>query len=799
MHIQVPSPGSIVWIRRRRWRIERARLDRGIVRLDVADRDRRLTVLVPFDRPTTTVRRLRPCTVRPQRALARLAGIAAHESGVRTPISALTADVTLHPHQFEPTLAVLAGARRVLIADEVGLGKTIQAGLVLAELMARTPSLRALVIVPAALGAQWMRELDARFGIHAMPATRDVFDRLRRTSWRVDSAWLRTGVSIASLDFLKQRHVLDALPLVPWDLVIVDEAHDACGDSDRHEACAAILRRARRVLLLTATPHSGDQARFQRLTQLGVIAGLPDRLTAFRRTRADLDWPANRHIRWTGVPLSSPEVRVLDALAQFERQVLARAAATDRNSALLLLSVFRKRALSSMAALDRSLERRQDWLHAAGHDEARWAQPRLAFDEDADDFGEEDLAGLSVSIGIEADRERAWLSRLRLLTQAAIAHDSKIAYVVRLVARTAEPVVIFTEFRDSLTRLCERLTGSRTIAMLHGGQSSVERARELDRFLDGSAAILATTDVAGQGLNLQRRARWVISLELPWNPGRIEQRVGRVDRIGQTRTVHATLLVARHEAESGLLARLARRAVTARQTFAGTVLDGITPPSRLAVAAALLAGVSEEPPPSSSEGLPLNRQWRVGGRAVVRLLRRKRRLAAHWRTPWDARPRPMRTALRPHRRLSSIAAPAIAVFRTPLVNRAGAVVEPHYLAIAINGTEPSTLAHSQALAAVAAVARTRLQKRIARVRRLSASSASGAAAVDHAIAAHLRSIVEHATVQPGLFINPDRASAMSARRLEEITQDAEARRQASADGQDLSVAPPVLELFVRLS
>ena len=98
-------------------------------------------------------------------------------------------------------------------------------------------------------------------------------------------------------------------------------------------------------------------------------------------------------------------------------------------------------------------------------------------------------------------------------------------------------------------------------------------------------------------------------------------------------SVHATLLVARHEAESGLLVRLARRAVVARRTFAGTSLDGITPPSRLAVAAALLANVPEEQPPSSSESVPLNTQWRVGGRAVVRLLERKRRLAAHWRTP----------------------------------------------------------------------------------------------------------------------------------------------------------------------
>jgi superfamily II DNA or RNA helicase len=800
MHTRVPLPGSIVWVRQRRWRIERARMDHGVVQLDVADRSRRRTFLVPFDRPTSIGLPIRPCAVRPPQAVARLAGLAAYAGGVRTPMSALTAEITLHPHQFEPVLAVLDGARRVLVADEVGLGKTIQAGLVLAELMIRMPSLRALAIVPAALRGQWVQELAARFGVHATPADRRAFDVQQQTAWRGDSPWLRTGVSIASLDFLKQRHIQDALPFVPWDLVIVDEAHDACGDSDRHEACAAILRRARHVLLLTATPHSGDLTRFNRLVSLGALPGLPDTLTVFRRTRADLAWPASRRIRWTSVRPSPPEARVLDALMAFERQVLGSAGTAQRNAALLLLSVFRKRALSTMAALDRSLERRQDWLRSAdGLDAPFWTQPRLAFDEEADDFGEEERADLSVSIGVPSDRERIWLGRLRLLTQAAIPHDSKVSRLVRLIARVTEPVVIFTEFRDSLRRLCDRLAGPREVAALHGGQSSVERTRELDRFLGGSASILVATDVAGQGLNLQRRARWVISLELPWSPARIEQRVGRVDRIGQSRPVHASLLVARHEAERGLLTRLSTRALTARRTFAGNALQGIAPPSQVGVAAALLAGAPEPQPAASPETPPLCRRWTVGGRAVARLLARKRRLASHWRTRVDTGHRPVRTTLRRRGRLSSIAAPAIAIFRTPLVNRAGAVVEPHYLAVAVNGSDPSMLADPRVLAEIAARARARLQGRRERVRRLLVSSACAAAAVDQAMTAHLRATVAPAEDQPDLFINRGmRARAMSGRRLEAIDGDAEARRRADDDDQDLSVGPPVLEMFGRL-
>jgi hypothetical protein len=147
VQVPIPSPGSFVWIRQRRWRVERARLDRRVVRLDVANDHDRLTFLVPFDRPVAAGSRRGPRQVRSGQALAWLAGLAARHGGVRTPMTALAADVALLPHQFDAVLAMLGGARRVLVADEAGLGKTIQAGLVLAEVLAREPSPRALIVV----------------------------------------------------------------------------------------------------------------------------------------------------------------------------------------------------------------------------------------------------------------------------------------------------------------------------------------------------------------------------------------------------------------------------------------------------------------------------------------------------------------------------------------------------------------------------------------------------------------------------------------------------------------------------
>src|SRR5438067_2491786 len=144
MHAVLPAPGDLVWIRQRRWRVEHVRRETGLVRLDVCGDGRRLTFLSPFDRPMLVTRRERPRRVRRQEARARLAGLMGKTFGWRSLASALTADVAILPHQLEPALAIAGGARRVLVADDVGLGKTIQAGLVIVEQLRIDPAARML-------------------------------------------------------------------------------------------------------------------------------------------------------------------------------------------------------------------------------------------------------------------------------------------------------------------------------------------------------------------------------------------------------------------------------------------------------------------------------------------------------------------------------------------------------------------------------------------------------------------------------------------------------------------------------
>ena len=225
----------------------------------------------------------------------------------------------------------------------------------------------------------------------------------------------------------------------------------------------------------------------------------------------------------------------------------------------------------------------------------------------------------------------------------------------------------------------------RPLAVLHGGQTAVERRQQLERFLTGTASVLLATDVAGQGLNLQARARWVVSLELPWNPARLEQRIGRVDRIGQTRGVHATLLVARDGAEAGLLANLARRTLTARQALRGDVLD-IGVPDESAIAAALIdrrrdgasdgaaaasLGLSTVAAARARGGAPaavVAIARRRDGATTARAARRRGRVSARWRA-WGCRP---------ERR-------GLAVFTVPVIDLTGTVVERHVVALVAEG------------------------------------------------------------------------------------------------------------------
>jgi superfamily II DNA or RNA helicase len=535
---------------------DRYRLDATITRPDchelhltrAADGRRRI-LLWPFDRPAAVTPSARLRVVRVRRWRAALEHIVARTIDPLTPRAA-GGDVDIVPYQLAPAIAMAAGTSRLLLADEVGLGKTIQAGWIVSDLVARDPDARVLLAVPAGLRQQWAAELTSRFGL--VPVIVDArWLRHAIADLPADvSPWTAPGVYIGSLDFLKRPDVVPAITRHVWDLLVVDEAHTATAPTDRHAAIRQFASAARRLIAITATPYSGNSAGFASMAGLGAGPGSPPPLM-FRRSRADVGDPRQRRHHFARIRITAVEVRFQRMLERYSREVWNEPH-DDRDGARLAVTILRKRALSSAGAAARSLRRRLDLLQGR----AQVPRQLALFDDDEAIDDEVATAALAAPGLADAAREHRCLAALVAAADAAANAESKLRYLHRLILRLrGESIVVFTEYRDTLLQLARSLPPS---LHLHGGLAAAERVAVQRRFT-GEGGLLLATDAAAEGLNLQQRCRLVINYELPWNPARLEQRIGRVDRIGQRRVVHALTLTARDTAEDLVLGNLTRR------------------------------------------------------------------------------------------------------------------------------------------------------------------------------------------------------------------------------------------------
>ena len=250
---------------------------------------------------------------------------------------------------------MLGGATRVLLADGVGLGKTIQAGLILCELRARGLVDRALILTPAGLREAWATELRDRFGLQ--PA---VFDQLTIANQLPGlpvgfNPWMAHAIVIASIDLVKRPEVLAAIEQVPFDLLIADEAHHLTPGSDRGAAVDQLASRAPWVVLASATPHSGDDAAFEYLARIGECG---DRIAIFRRTRGDVGLASGRRVRTCC--RSRPHHGKCECCAPSNRYARAiwQGRGTHDRGARLIAMLLARRAASSAVALERTLTRR---------------------------------------------------------------------------------------------------------------------------------------------------------------------------------------------------------------------------------------------------------------------------------------------------------------------------------------------------------------------------------------------------------------------------------------------------------
>ena len=608
----------------------------------------RTVFLLPFEPIDRLQSSNAPRIVRPRmwRRIARsaLADATPSYDSLRSPVHAAFAVL---PFQLEPALAVVRGlASRILIADEVGLGKTIQAGLVISERLARRPEARVLVVAPAGLREQWQTELGERF---ALGSTVLDSSAIARHAAQHGNPWSAPGVIVTSLDYVKRPEVVRALEGLIWDVLVFDEAHALAGRSDRATVASLLAHRSRTLVLLTATPHSGDDEAFARLAAIGDFAPSHHRtlapshpptlepssarfpLLVFRRTRLDVGLASSRRTTSLRVRPTAHESEMHTTLMAYVRLVWEHARET-RPAARLAMTVLTRRACSSAWSLVRSLETRLRLLSAGeGRDLLQMTLP-FAADEDDEPATELSAPGLG-----DPYEERRWLENLLRLARLAEHRESKFAALGRLLRRTHEPAIVFTEYRDTLHRLADHLRDLAPV-QLHGGLTASERQAVLQRFVTGDAGLLLATDAASEGLNLHHRCRLVINLELPWTPVRLEQRIGRVERLGQTKRVHAVHLLAAGTCEEESVA-----ALLARMRHVAGVLGGMRPgPLEQQIAAVVLGGdehrADQDARPSLPPGVVVG-DLRAGARDEASRIERARTLAqSPGCVPADGRP-----------------------------------------------------------------------------------------------------------------------------------------------------------------
>lgn len=531
------QPGAIVNLRGERWRV--ARVDKyekcSVLTLDgrnAANAHSRVRVIEPFDRPTPAaagqmVRRKRRTVLRTA-----LAAIANPRPAIGL-WTAAEASIDLLPHQLEPALAVLRGATRLLLADAVGLGKTIQAGLILAELRERGWADRALVLCPAGLRATWAHELEQRFHIECQVLDQSAIAESVAAVPPGINPWSSHATVVASIDFIKRPEVLAALSEVALDVLIADEAHHLTPGTDRAGAVARLASRTPWCVLVSATPHSGDVAAFTYLTSLGSHG---DPIAIFRRTRREGALGTARRERIISVRSTEAELRLLGAVEGYARDLWRGHGAHDHAVQLVAITIAR-RAASSALALERTLTRRLSLLGVSP--EPTQAALPWEDEDDSDGAGNADMLSRP---GLANEREeRLRIEHLLTLVRESAA-GSKIRWLLGMLARIKEPAIVFTEYRDTVDAVLTALPPAIRAGSISGVLPAQVRRQVVESFNRGDLDVLVATDAAGEGLNLHYRCRLVIDLELPWNPLRLEQRIGRVDRLGQQRRVHAIRL-----------------------------------------------------------------------------------------------------------------------------------------------------------------------------------------------------------------------------------------------------------------
>ncbi len=508
--------------------------------------------------------------------------------------------IEIEDYQLDPLVRAVQMPRvSLLVADDVGLGKTIEAGLVLQELIVRNRARTVLVVCPAGLQIHWRDQMRDKFGLEFRIVDSQLMKHLRRSRGIHVNPWAHFPRLITSIDFVKRdrpmrlfREILpdQATYPRPFDILVVDEAHNVAPagggryarDSLRTQAIRTLAPHFEHKLFLTATPHNGYQESFSALLELldnqrfarGVMPNQRQlEAVMVRRLKSEFvdEWDGQprfpkRRLRVIEVPYSEEEKQVHAWLKEYTQ--LRRTNAQDnqeRFATEFVLKLLKKRLFSSPAAFAATLAKHEQSLAQVAQPDKRPTRPSMGIlrrqiaqiDEDyADDEAYETATHGAVDTATRAfhqpsPRERWLLDQMRAWAQKGMAQrDCKTEALIDKVGQIVKPdgtwsderVIIFTEYRATQNWLHEILVsaglgGEARLMTLYGGMDRDERERIKAAFQaspeQSQVRILLATDAASEGIDLQNHCHRLIHVEIPWNPNRLEQRNGRIDRHGQ--------------------------------------------------------------------------------------------------------------------------------------------------------------------------------------------------------------------------------------------------------------------------
>lgn len=540
------------------------------------------------------------------------------------------------PHQISAVYGEMLTRQplRFLLADDPGAGKTIMAGLLIKELIARSDLERCLIVAPGSLVEQWQDELGQKFGLEFDILTRDMIETSRSGNAFNDHPRL-----IARLDMLARNEDLQQKlsSSTEWDLVICDEAHRMsatyfAGDvkyTKRHQLGQSLGQASRHLLLMSATPHNGKEEDFQLFMALldgdrfegrfrdGVhyvdTADMMRRLTKeeLRKFSGEPLFPQRRAYT-VKYELSPIEAELYSAVTEYVRtemnrvQRFAEQDGKKRNNVGFALQILQRRLASSPAAIYQSLKRRRERLEnqlaearvARRGGRSDFSVVNLREDDlrDMEEYGQdevdeiEDLISTGATTAETIEQLEIEVQTLKGLETMALnvlgsGQDTKWTQLNSIfnddlmvdAEGNRRKLIIFTEPKDTLHYLVEkvraRLGKPDAVDMIHGGVTREERRKIVERFMqDRDMLVLIANDAAGEGVNLQR-GHLMVNYDLPWNPNKIEQRFGRIHRIGQTEVCHLWNLVAADTREGEIYGRLLEKLEAAREALGGRVYD----------------------------------------------------------------------------------------------------------------------------------------------------------------------------------------------------------------------------------